>query len=401
MPYNATPDGLRRHRSVHLVGHQRLAARRADHQLDHGRHHRHPDHRGPATFTVTATDGDGQPANQGVTCVIAADPSIVTASLPDGEVNVPYSQTPSAHRRHRALHLVGHHRVAARRADPRRLHGRHHRYPDRVGSGHLHGDADRWRRPVGEPDPEPAHVIADPAIVTASLPAGEVGAAYSQNVTAAGGYGSLHLVDHGRVAARRADHQPHHRGHLRHPERVGPGHLHGDGHRHRGSVGQRSPDPAHQRRSRHRRRHHCPPASSRRPIARPSPAPAAPAPTPGRSRPGRCPRAGHRPHHGNDHRHPERVGPGHLHGDGDRRRRPVGQPGRDRCSSAPIPPSRRHRCPTARSARPTTRASPAPTVPVPTPGPSPRVAARRVGARPHHGCHHRHPERGGPEPPSR
>jgi hypothetical protein len=51
---------------------------------------------GPDSFTLTATDFDGQPVSQSVTVVIVADPSISTASLPDGQVGAPYSQSVAA-----------------------------------------------------------------------------------------------------------------------------------------------------------------------------------------------------------------------------------------------------------------------------------------------------------------
>ncbi len=52
-----------------------------------------PSASGPATFTLTATDNEGQSASQGVTVLIAADPSIATASLPDAQVGTPYNQS--------------------------------------------------------------------------------------------------------------------------------------------------------------------------------------------------------------------------------------------------------------------------------------------------------------------
>jgi hypothetical protein len=48
---------------------------------------------GPESFTVTATDGDNQPASAGTTVLINADPSISTASLPDAQVGTAYNQS--------------------------------------------------------------------------------------------------------------------------------------------------------------------------------------------------------------------------------------------------------------------------------------------------------------------
>jgi hypothetical protein len=52
-----------------------------------------PTSSGPFTFTVTLTDANNQTASQAYTVGILAAPSITTATLPDGEVGAPYSQT--------------------------------------------------------------------------------------------------------------------------------------------------------------------------------------------------------------------------------------------------------------------------------------------------------------------
>lgn len=48
---------------------------------------------GAFSFTIQVTDNNGVTATQALTITIVAAPSITTASLPDGEVNIAYSQT--------------------------------------------------------------------------------------------------------------------------------------------------------------------------------------------------------------------------------------------------------------------------------------------------------------------
>jgi hypothetical protein len=148
---------------------------------------------GPATFTLTATDNEGQSASQGVTVLIAAGPSIATASLPDGQVGTAYSQS-----------VAG-----AGGTGP-------YTWSVSVGSlpnglaldsaaGAITGtpstsgpatftvtltDADGQTASEGYAiavAPAPAPPVAPPSITTSVLPDAQVGAAYDQTIAASGG----------------------------------------------------------------------------------------------------------------------------------------------------------------------------------------------------------------------
>jgi titin len=152
-----------------------------------------PSASGPATFTLTATDIEGQSASQGVTVLIAADPSIATASLPDGQVGAAYSQS-----------VAG-----AGGTGP-------YTWSVSIGSlptgltinpttGAITGtpgasgpatftvtltDADGQTASEGYAiavAPAPAPPVAPPSITTNALPDAQVGAAYDQTIAGSGG----------------------------------------------------------------------------------------------------------------------------------------------------------------------------------------------------------------------
>jgi predicted RNA-binding protein with TRAM domain len=148
---------------------------------------------GSDTFTVTVTDADGQPVGQGVTVVIAADPSIATASLPGGQVGAPYTQSV----------------VSTAGTSPYSWTITTGSLPTGLtlgaGTGAITGiptaaglatftmtvtDADGQTANesyVVGVAPAPAPPVTPPSITTSSLPAGEVGADFNQIISGTGG----------------------------------------------------------------------------------------------------------------------------------------------------------------------------------------------------------------------
>jgi hypothetical protein len=152
-----------------------------------------PSASGPANFTLTATDNEGQPASQGVTVLIAADPSIATASLPDAQVGTAYSQSVAG------TGGTGPYTWSVSigslpsglTLDP--------------GTGAITGtpsasgpatftvtltDADGQTASEGYAvavAPAPAPPVPAPSVITSALPDAQVGAAYDQTIAGSGG----------------------------------------------------------------------------------------------------------------------------------------------------------------------------------------------------------------------
>jgi hypothetical protein len=148
---------------------------------------------GPDTFTVTATAFDGQSVGQGVTLVIDADPSIATASLPDGQVGVPYNQSVagadgtgpyvwSVSIGSLPTGLTINSSTGAITGTPSAAG------PDTFTVTLT--DADGQTASEGYAiavAPAPAPPVAPPSITTTSLPDAQVGSAYEQSITGSGG----------------------------------------------------------------------------------------------------------------------------------------------------------------------------------------------------------------------
>jgi hypothetical protein len=142
---------------------------------------------------VTATDTEGQSASQGITVLMAGDPSIVTASLPAGEVGAPYSQS-----------VAG-----AGGTGPYTWSVSIGLLPSGLAldsaTGAITGtprasgpatftvtvtDADGQTASEGYAfavAPAPAPPVAPPSISTSALPDAQVGAAYDQTIAGSGG----------------------------------------------------------------------------------------------------------------------------------------------------------------------------------------------------------------------
>ncbi|MGA2304552.1 MAG: fibronectin type III domain-containing protein [Acidimicrobiales bacterium] len=152
-----------------------------------------PSAAGPATFTVTATDNEEQSASQGVTLLIAADPSIATASLPDGQVGAPYNQSVAG------ADGTGPYAWSVSigslptglTLDP--TTGAITGTPSAVGPATFTvtlTDADGQTASEGYAvavAPAPAPPVAPPSVTTTSLPAAQVGASYDQSIAGSGG----------------------------------------------------------------------------------------------------------------------------------------------------------------------------------------------------------------------
>ncbi|WP_296224153.1 putative Ig domain-containing protein [Ralstonia sp. UBA689] len=140
---------------------------------------------GSFSFTVQVTDANSSTTSRGYTVIVAATPSVSTASVPNGEIGMAYSQTISAS-------------------------GGTTPYMFSVSSGTLPTGLSLSSGGVLSGTPTAAgsfsfsvqvkdannitatqsytvSITAAPSISTASLPGGEVGVAYSQTISASGG----------------------------------------------------------------------------------------------------------------------------------------------------------------------------------------------------------------------
>jgi Fibronectin type III domain/Putative Ig domain len=148
---------------------------------------------GTDSFTVTATDFEGQAVGQAATVVIAADPSIATSSLPGGQVGAPYSQSVAA-----AAGTNPYVWSITTGSLPAGLTlgsgtGAITGTPTSAGSANFSvtvTDADGQTATQAfavAVAPAPAPPVAPPSITTSSLPAAEVGVDFDQVIAGRGG----------------------------------------------------------------------------------------------------------------------------------------------------------------------------------------------------------------------
>jgi hypothetical protein len=145
-----------------------------------------PSTAGAPTFTVTLTDADNKTATESLTLTVAADPSVTSTTVADGEVGVPYNQSLAG-----AAGTAPYSWTVTAGSLPTGLSldsaiGVISGTPSTAG-------APTFTVTLTDADSQTAEqsytmtVLNDPSVTTTTLPDGEVGVFYNQTVAGSGG----------------------------------------------------------------------------------------------------------------------------------------------------------------------------------------------------------------------